>query len=143
MSSFVTTWLPAGSFHHVGYIVPSISDIVENFAESIGGSWDGTVIHDPLQKVRVSFIRSRIPSDPLIELVEPASSESPISNFLEGGGGLHHVCYQVDSLDEQIKLSRRCKSFIVKAPVPAVAFGGRRIAWVYTKSRLLVEYLER
>jgi hypothetical protein len=24
-----------------------------------------------------------------------------------------------------------------------VAFGGRRIAWIYTKNRLLIEYLER
>jgi hypothetical protein len=32
---------------------------------------------------------------------------------------------------------------VVKNPLPAVAFGGRRIAWVYTPEKLLVEYLER
>jgi hypothetical protein len=32
---------------------------------------------------------------------------------------------------------------IVRAPTPAVAFEGRRIGWVYTKSKLLLEYLER
>jgi len=31
----------------------------------------------------------------------------------------------------------------VAAPAPAVAFGGRRIAWVCAKNRLLMELLER
>ena len=38
-----------------------------------------------------------------------------------------------------------CKSvgtIIIRPPVPAVAFGGRRIAWALTRKRLLVEFLE-
>jgi methylmalonyl-CoA/ethylmalonyl-CoA epimerase len=31
---------------------------------------------------------------------------------------------------------------IVSPPVPAVAFGGRRIAWIYTRSRQLFELVE-
>lgn len=142
MASFVTSWVPAGSFHHVGYIVRSIKEMAGNFCESIGANWDGMVFHDPLQQVFVSFLQSRIPNDPLIELVEPASPNSPVTSFLERGGGLHHLCYQVSSLEEQLELSRKTRGFIVKPPLPAVAFGGRRIAWVYTRSKLLVEYLE-
>jgi methylmalonyl-CoA/ethylmalonyl-CoA epimerase len=143
MTSFLASWVPAGSLHHIGYIVASIKDAAENFAQSIGAKWDGVVIHDPLQEVNVSFMQSRVPNDPLIELVEPALPNSPVSNFLERGGGLHHLCYQVDSLERQLDLSRKARDFIAKSPLPAVAFGGRRIAWVYTKSGLLVEYLER
>lgn len=142
MASFVASWVPVGRFHHVGYIVPSINDIARNFCESIEANWDGVVIHDPLQQVFVSFLQSRTPNDPLIELVEPASPNSPVTSFLERGGGLHHLCYQVNSLEEQLELSRKTRCFIVRPPLPAVAFGGRRIAWVYTKSKLLVEYLE-
>jgi len=143
MTSFLASWVPAGSLHHIGYIVASIKEAAENFAQSIGAKWDGVVIHDPLQEVNVSFMQSRAPNDPLIELVEPALPNSPVSNFLEHGGGLHHLCYQVDSLERQLDLSRKARDFIAKSPLPAAAFGGRRIAWVYTKSGLLVEYLER
>jgi methylmalonyl-CoA/ethylmalonyl-CoA epimerase len=36
--------------------------------------------------------------------------------------------------------SKRC--LLLGDPVPAVAFGGRRIAWLYTPTRQLVELLE-
>jgi len=62
---------------------------------------------------------------------------------LSRGGGLHHICYEVDSLDSQVRASRAAGCLVVKNPLPAVAFGGRRIAWVYTPEKLLVEYLER
>jgi hypothetical protein len=32
---------------------------------------------------------------------------------------------------------------LAKAPLPAVAFDGRRIGWMLTPDQLLVEYLER
>jgi hypothetical protein len=33
-------------------------------------------------------------------------------------------------------------ALIAKKPKPAIAFGGRRIAWVLTREKLLVEVLE-
>jgi methylmalonyl-CoA/ethylmalonyl-CoA epimerase len=66
-----------------------------------------------------------------------------VQNFLKRGGGLHHLCYEVDSLSAQLQLSRSLGGLVVRQPCPAVAFGGRQIAWVYTADKLLTEYLER
>jgi methylmalonyl-CoA/ethylmalonyl-CoA epimerase len=131
------------SFHHVGYAVASISDVGREFARSIGAQWDGEIIHDPLQEARVTFLRCAGPGTPAVELVEPAGEKSPLHKFVAKGGGLHHVCYEVDSLDAQLEQSRDAGCLVVKNPLPAVAFGGRRIAWVYTRQKLLIEYLER
>jgi methylmalonyl-CoA/ethylmalonyl-CoA epimerase len=133
---------PAG-LHHVGYVVASIAELGKDFARSIGAHWDGEVIHDPLQEAAVTFMRCGGPDTPAIELVEPAGENSPLRKFVTKGGGLHHVCYEVDSLDAQLEQSRAAGCLVVKNPLPAVAFGGRRIAWVYTRQKLLVEYLER
>jgi methylmalonyl-CoA/ethylmalonyl-CoA epimerase len=115
----------------------------KDFAHSIGAQWGGEIIHDPLQAARVTFMRWGGPEAPAIELVEPAGENSPLRKFVMKGGGLHHVCYEVDSLDIQLEQSRAAGCLVVKNPLPAVAFGGRRIAWVYTRQKLLVEYLER
>jgi hypothetical protein len=32
---------------------------------------------------------------------------------------------------------------VTQKPVPALAFDGRRVAWIYTRDKLLLEYLER
>ena len=114
-----------------------------SFAESMALDWDGDIILDPNQKVRVTFLHGNNPADPLIELVEPSGDDSPVSSFLKRGGGLHHVCYVVDSLETQLQECRTRHSLVTRPPLRAAAFNGRRIAWVYTKNKLLVEYLER
>jgi methylmalonyl-CoA/ethylmalonyl-CoA epimerase len=131
-----------GRLHHVGFVVQSIEQIAEEFSRSLGAEWDGEIIQDPNQGARVSFFRRPIPGDALVELVEPLDEGSPVSKFLKRGGGLHHLCYEVEELEVQLRYSRSTGSLVVRAPVPAAAFSGRRIAWVYTKAKLLLEYLE-
>jgi len=143
MSSIARTWAPRGSFHHVGFVVASIENSARSFMESMDLKWDGEIIHDPNQGACVTFLSGENPDDPLLELVAPAGESSPVAAFLKRGGGLHHVCYVVNSLDQQLEDCRKRQSLVVRPPLPATAFNGRRIAWVYTKSKLLVEYLER
>jgi len=128
--------------HHIGFVVRSIPDAVGRFTADMGLRWDGQVFHDPVQTVRVTFLEHRTPQAPMIELVEPASPQSRVSGFLKRGGGLHHLCYEVDSLDSRLESALGSGAVLLLAPAEAVAFGGRRIAWVCTPERLLVEYLE-
>jgi methylmalonyl-CoA/ethylmalonyl-CoA epimerase len=132
-----------GILHHLGFVVSSISAVAEEFAVSISARWDGEIIHDPIQRVRVAFFSPVDPRNPVFELVEPASEVSPVGNFLKKGGGLHHVCYEIDDLELGLREARGVGLVTVADPAPAVAFGGRRIAWVCSKRRLLVELLER
>ncbi len=134
--------LPDVHLHHVGFVVPEIASAVTRFAASVGATWDGAIIHDPIQKVKVTFLATSA-SDAQIELVEPAAPDAPVVAFLKKGGGLHHLCYDVPDLLGHLSYVRKQGAMVVKAPVPAVAFAGRRIAWVLTKEKLLVEYLER
>ena len=143
MASIALSWVPQGSFHHVGFVVGSIDAAIQGIAKSVDAEWDGKITHDPVQRVRVAFLRPKQSADPLLELIEPAGDKSPVLAFLKRGGGLHHLCYEVDHLDAQLERSRASGGLIVCLPVPAVAFGGRRIAWFYTKEKLLIEYLER
>ncbi len=129
--------------HHFGFVVSSIEKSAESFARSVAASWDRQIILDPIQKVRVAFFRAPNSADPLIELVEPGQPDSPVSRFLEQGGGLHHLCYEVSDLESHLEFCRSAGNIVIRQPVPAVAFGGRRIAWVVTKNRLLIEFLER
>ena len=143
MGSIAFTWAPRGNFHHVGFVVVSIQDTAAGFAEALDAQWDGIIIHDPHQRVRVTFLNPGNPADPLFELIEPAAEDSPVLSLAKKGGGIHHVCYVVNSLDEQLEKCRSNQGLVVRPPVPAAAFGGRRIAWVYTRNKLLIEYLER
>jgi methylmalonyl-CoA/ethylmalonyl-CoA epimerase len=129
--------------HHVGFVVACISDGVEGFMKCMGADWDREIFHDPLQKAKVTFLRTPCPSDALIELVEPAGEGSPVLHFLQKGGGLHHLCYEVEDLDAHLISMRLNGAVVVRRALPAIAFQNRRIAWALTGQKLLLEFLER
>jgi methylmalonyl-CoA/ethylmalonyl-CoA epimerase len=138
-----TGGVPEGArFHHVGFIVSNIAQKIDGFQRSLQATWNGKVFEDPIQKVKVAFLSTNS-GGAQIELVEPAGEGSPVSRFLALGGGLHHLCYEVDDLDLHLSEMRRLRATIVKKPQPAVAFAGRRIAWVITAEKLLLEFVER
>jgi methylmalonyl-CoA/ethylmalonyl-CoA epimerase len=131
------------TLHHLGFVVESIADCVARFTQAIRGVWDGRIIHDPIQGVHATFLQPPSAAEALIELVQPDGPQSGLAPFLKRGGGLHHLCYEVDELDEQLEYSRSLGAVMTRKPTPAVAFDGRRVAWIYTRDKLLLEYLER
>jgi methylmalonyl-CoA/ethylmalonyl-CoA epimerase len=128
--------------HHIGFVVSDIAASVSGFIRSLGASWDQRIYEDPQQAVKVTFLTTR-PGDAQIELVEPAGEHSPVLRFLrERGGGMHHLCYEVNDLERHIAEMKSRGSLIARRAKPAVAFQGRRIAWMLTAEKLLVELLE-
>lgn len=118
------------TFHHLGVGVRSIKDV----------SPSSEVVTDPVQNVSVAFLcMNGVP----LELVEPHGDHSPISESLEKGRKLHHICYTVPDVEGVIKKCRKHGFHCIRRPVPAVAFDNRRIAWVYSKQYGLVELLEK
>ena len=128
--------------HHVGFVVAAIHESIQGFVRSLAAHWDEKIFHDPLQKVRVTFLQTQNPSDAQVELIEPAADDSPILSFLQKGGGLHHLCYEVANLDSELDEMRSRGLVVVRKPLPAIAFENRRIAWLSTKQKLLLEFLE-
>ena len=128
--------------HHVGFVVASIEASMPGFLRSLGATWNSEIFVDPIQKVKVVFLATR-QEDTRIELVEPNADDAPVLKFLkQHGGGLHHLCYEVEDLEGALQAMRSRGAFLAKRPQPAVAFGGRRIAWILTAEKLLVEMLE-
>ena len=125
--------------HHIGFVVPTL-EAGQSMFRSLGFPVDTPKYNDPVQKVTVQFIRPG--SDVLIELIAPAQAESPVSRFLtKHGAGLHHLCYEVPDIEAASDWLRQAGSVVTCAPVGAVAFAGRRIAFHYWQ-RQIVELLE-
>jgi methylmalonyl-CoA/ethylmalonyl-CoA epimerase len=123
-------------------VVENIASSINGFIRSLDVTWDGQIFEDPLQRVKVTFLTTR-PEEPKIELVEPVGDTSPVRKFLqETGGGLHHFCYETNDLEAEMQNMRARDAMLVRRPKPAVAFSGRRIAWLLTPERLLIELLE-
>jgi methylmalonyl-CoA/ethylmalonyl-CoA epimerase len=85
---------------HVGFVVENIGKVKELF-ETVGLDAGTGAVVNPLQKVSASFVNVGEKDDIYIEILEPASDDSPITNFLrKSGGGLHHLCFEVDDIEK-------------------------------------------
>ena len=79
-----------------------------------------------------------------IELMAPLTEDSPIRAMLnKSGGGAYHLCFQTNDLEAALTHVRSKGCMVLGQPQKAVAFGGRRIAWVYTATRQLFELVEQ
>jgi methylmalonyl-CoA/ethylmalonyl-CoA epimerase len=131
-----------GRLHHVGVLVQDITQAAEHYVRRLGFEVIGPIIHDPAQTAYVRFLRQ--PGDSVyLELVSPDRPDSKLSNALAKGGGLNHVCYAVDDIESACRELRSPGIYLLQAPVSAVAFPGRKVAWLIGRDRIPIELLER
>jgi methylmalonyl-CoA/ethylmalonyl-CoA epimerase len=130
-------------FSHLGVAVADIHQAVSVYENVFGYRLLSGPFHDPVQRATICLVGTGTLGDVVLEIVAPLDDESPVNKMLARGLGAYHVCYEVDDLLKTLEAVRAGGCVIVSRPVPAVAFGGRRIAWFYTPSRQLVEILEK
>jgi len=116
--------------HHVAIVVPTIAEAKKTWVDVMGLT-ESEVEHVADQKVNVLVCYA---GEQRIELVEPATPDSPVSKFLEKrGGGLHHLAWKVEDLERAIaRLMAAGVRMIDESPRPGA--NGTRIAFVHPKS---------
>lgn len=127
--------------HHIGIVVKNIESAIPHYCETFELVTISEIFHDSIQKVSVQFLGNL--NSPLLELIQPDSSDSTVSNFLSKGGGLYHLCFEVEDLEVTLRKARECGGIIVKGPDPATAFEHRTIAFVVFRDLGLIEYLQK
>lgn len=128
---------------HVGVAVPSLGPATETLSTLFGYRVVSGPFDDPIQKVSVNFLTQSAGDIAEIELIAPLSEDSPIKSMLaKGNGGAYHLCFETSDIERALIHAKNNGCMIVSQPVPAVAFNGRRIAWIYTPSRQLFELVE-
>ena len=126
-------------FHHIGIACYNIEDTAA-FYISQNYSLTETV-YDSIQNVYIAFL-SKV-NNPLIELISPHDETSPINKSLQKNGvAPYHICYETQDIDSSILNLKKQKFLVVSNPSPAVAFGGRRVCFLFNKSIGLIELVE-
>ena len=125
---------------HVAIAVRSIADARGMYEAGLGLSAAGEE-HVPGQKVNVLMLMA---GSQRIELVEPASADSPISGFLEKRGeGIHHLAWAVGDLEAALAHLKERGVRLIHETAQEGAHG-TRIAFVHPASTggVLMELVE-
>lgn len=133
--------LPEGlAFHHVGVASEDLWRDAAAFA-LLGYAQEGDAFADPVQGVRGLFLTG---PGPRLELVSPLDAGSTVlTTLLAQRIKLYHFAYQTADLAGAIEALRGARAKLVVAPSPAVAFGGRHIAFLSLPNRVLIELIAR
>jgi methylmalonyl-CoA/ethylmalonyl-CoA epimerase len=128
--------------HHIGIVVTDLSASGGLYHDRFGYEARTPVIHDSIQGANVQFWR--LPGDSVyVEFVSPDGPDSKLNSSARKGDHLHHLCYATPDIDSACVDLAKKKMTLIRAPVSAVAFGGRRIAWLMGRDQGLIELVER
>jgi methylmalonyl-CoA/ethylmalonyl-CoA epimerase len=87
-----------GRLNHVAIAVPDLGKASDVYRQTLGATVSAPLAQ-PAHGVTVVFIE--LPNTK-IELLEPLGADSPIARFLQRNpdGGMHHLCYEVDDMEQ-------------------------------------------
>ena len=133
-------------FHHIG-----VACQADEFSQGkereqltlLGYRPEGEGWIDEQLGMRGQFLVASETGAPRMELVAPHGSHSPVAPWLERRVKLYHTAYLVRDLCEEIQRARDNRAKLLLSPTPAVAFGGRNVAFVMLPNLLLVEFIEQ
>lgn len=137
----MTSDFKIGPLNHVGVAVPDIEAAMDNYRTLYGVTDITTPFDMPAQGVKVCFVN--LPNSQ-IELIEPLDEHSPIHNFIEKNprGGQHHVCFEVDDINEAVTEMQARGATVLGEP--RIGAHGTMIVFIHPKNSngVLVELME-
>jgi len=123
---------------HIGVAVDALEQILPFYRDIL------QLPQVPLEDTDGARIVGLSAGDPLIELLEAASPDSPIGKFVaKRGPGIHHLCFAVDDLDATLDRCRLAGITLIDT-APRIGAEGKRIAFLHPSSTagVLVELTE-
>ncbi len=125
---------------HIGIVVKSIDEGIKRWETIFQYKQMTQIVINTIQKVKVVFLHK---SDSIIiKLIEPIDDSSPISKFAKSGGGIHHLCFKCDNMDNEIKRIKELGLRILTEPEPGEAFCNEKIAFFYAREGLNIELID-
>ncbi len=117
------------NINHIAIAVGDVDQALVFWRDALGLKVDH--IEDvPSQKSKVVFLPV---GDSEVELVNPTSSDTALAKFIdERGGGLHHLCFEVDDIDTMLEELKSKGIRLINEK--ALDLPGRRMAFVHPKS---------
>lgn len=125
---------------HICFAVKNINEGILYWEEVFGYRQMTDVINNTLQKVKVVFLSKE--DSLLIKLVEPHPENLALINFVNRGGGFHHLCFRVEDMEAQLKDLKGKGLLTLVPPQPGEAFNNHDIAFLLARYGLNIELID-
>ena len=125
---------------HIGIAVKDLNIVLETLQNAFGLQPE-FIENVADQKVNVAGFKI---GEVIIEYLEPTSTDSPLTHFLQTrNNGIHHISYTVENIEEKLYILKE-KGFRLIDEYPKIGANGKKIAFLHPKSfnGILIELCE-
>lgn len=125
---------------HICFAVKDIQEGISYWEEIFGYRQITKVVENSRQKVKVTFLSKD--DSVMVKLIEPSGDNQSLLNFVNRGGGFHHLCLKVENLDESIEDLKGKGLIQLVPPEPGEAFNNQNIAFMLARYGINVELID-
>nr|HID59709.1 methylmalonyl-CoA epimerase [Desulfobacterales bacterium] len=126
--------------HHIGIVVEDIDEAKKTY-EEVFGLEVVNVFDVEAFSAKVAFLPVK---NTYIELVQPTNPEDGLGKFLKRGGGMHHICYEVEDIDAAMEeLKKKNVRSVTGEPQHTPCF--EKVLFLHPKDtgNVLIEVVEK
>ncbi len=125
-------------FHHIGLACLDL-DREQACQALLGYAPESADFVDPAQGVRGRFLTG---GGPRLELLAPLEGSDTLTPWLKNGARMYHQAYTTCDMHKTIEKLLTQRARLVREPLPAVAFSGRRVCFLMLPCMSLIELIE-
>ena len=125
---------------HICFAVKDLMDGIVYWESVFGYKQVTEIVENSLQKVKVVFLRKEDSIE--IKLIEPVEDNLSLLNFVNRGGGFHHLCFRCSDINSEIaNLTGKGLKTLVP-PQKGEAFNNNLIAFMLARYGLNIELID-
>lgn len=125
---------------HICFAVKNLPEGIAYWGRVFGYKQMTGIVINSLQKVKVVFLKKE--DSMTIKLIEPVETNQSLINFVNKGGGFHHLCFKCDNVDEQLSDLSEKGLLTLVPPQKGEAFNDHNIAFLLAKYGINIELID-
>jgi methylmalonyl-CoA/ethylmalonyl-CoA epimerase len=125
---------------HICFAVKDLNEGVAYWEKVFGYSRMTETVENSIQKVKVTFLRKD--DSLLVKLIEPSEGNQSLQNFVNRGGGFHHLCFRCSDIKEEMRELNAKGLITLVPPQPGEAFNNHDIAFMLARFGLNMELID-
>lgn len=125
---------------HICFAVKDLQEGISHWSNVFGYDQMTEVVENTRQKVKVVFMSKK--GSILIKLIEPSEGNQSLINFVNRGGGFHHICLRCENINNGMQELTEKGLIKLVPPQPGEAFNNHEIAFLLSRYNLNVELID-
>ena len=125
---------------HISFAVKDLEEGISYWNRVFGYSQLTGIVVNSRQLVRVVFLSKE--GSITIKLIEPTAGNLSLQNFVNRGGGFHHVCFRCKDITTTVAELNSKGLLTLVSPQPGEAFNNHNIAFLLGKYGLNIELID-